>query len=62
MAEIEKLLKNLRRTKMSRMCFTICVTTTNNRQPMKKVKNIALVAHDNRKADLIEWAEWNWET
>jgi methylglyoxal synthase len=29
---------------------------------MKKVKNIALVAHDNRKADLIEWAEWNWET
>ena len=28
---------------------------------MKKVKNIALVAHDNRKKDLIEWVEWNWE-
>ncbi len=24
-------------------------------------KNIALVAHDNRKNDLIEWVEWNWE-
>ena len=28
---------------------------------MKKVKSIALVAHDNRKKDLIEWAEWNYE-
>ncbi|NVO11149.1 MAG: methylglyoxal synthase [Bacteroidales bacterium] len=26
-----------------------------------KVKTIALVAHDNRKADMIEWVEWNWE-
>jgi len=26
---------------------------------MKEVKNIALVAHDNRKKDLIEWVEWN---
>jgi methylglyoxal synthase len=26
---------------------------------MGRVKNIALVAHDNRKADLIEWVEWN---
>ena len=24
-------------------------------------KTIALVAHDNCKKDLIEWAEWNWE-
>ena len=28
---------------------------------MKKIKRIALVAHDNRKKDLIEWAEWNYE-
>ncbi len=28
---------------------------------MKNIKNIALVAHDNRKKDLIEWVEWNWE-
>lgn len=27
---------------------------------MEKSKRIALVAHDNRKKDLIEWVEWNW--
>jgi methylglyoxal synthase len=26
---------------------------------MQDVKNLALVAHDNRKKDLIEWVEWN---
>jgi len=26
------------------------------------IKNIALVAHDNRKLDLIEWVTWNYET
>jgi methylglyoxal synthase len=26
---------------------------------MKAQKSIALVAHDNRKKDLIEWIEWN---
>jgi methylglyoxal synthase len=26
---------------------------------MEIMKNIALVAHDNRKKDLIEWVEWN---
>jgi len=25
------------------------------------MKNIALVAHDNRKADLIEWVKFNWK-
>jgi methylglyoxal synthase len=28
---------------------------------VKKIKRIALVAHDNRKKDLIEWAEWNYD-
>ena len=28
---------------------------------MNRIKNIALVAHDNRKRDLIEWVEWNYE-
>ncbi|MBU0559808.1 MAG: methylglyoxal synthase [Bacteroidetes bacterium] len=28
---------------------------------MEKVKNIALVAHDNRKKDLAEWVEWNFK-
>jgi len=27
---------------------------------MNEIKHIALVAHDNRKKDLIEWVEWNW--
>ena len=26
---------------------------------MKTIKNIALVAHDNRKKDLMEWVSWN---
>ncbi len=29
---------------------------------MKKYKNIALVAHDNRKDDLIAWVKHNWDT
>lgn len=28
---------------------------------MDEIKRIALVAHDNRKKDLIEWAEWNYD-
>jgi methylglyoxal synthase len=28
---------------------------------MKKKKVIALVAHDNRKKDMMEWVAWNWE-
>ena len=29
---------------------------------MEKIKNLALVAHDNRKADLIEWVGSNYES
>jgi methylglyoxal synthase len=29
---------------------------------MDKTKNIALVAHDNRKIDLMEWVTWNCRT
>ena len=28
---------------------------------MNRIKNIALVAHDNRKRDLMEWVQWNYE-
>ncbi len=28
---------------------------------MEQKKHIALVAHDNRKADLVQWARWNCE-
>lgn len=29
---------------------------------MEISKRVALVAHDNRKKDLIEWVEWNWNS
>jgi methylglyoxal synthase len=29
---------------------------------MEKVKRIGLVAHDNRKKDLVEWVEWNFDS
>ena len=29
---------------------------------MEAIKTVALVAHDNRKQDLIEWIEWNYHT
>lgn len=29
---------------------------------MKEIKNIAIVAHDNRKKDLIEWVKYNKES
>lgn len=29
---------------------------------MEKIKKIALVAHDNRKRDLKEWVEYNYQT
>ena len=29
---------------------------------MKKIKNIALVAHDNRKKDMVEWVQYNYKT
>lgn len=28
---------------------------------MKQAKQIALIAHDNRKKDLLEWVEHNWQ-
>jgi len=28
---------------------------------MERRKNIALVAHDNCKRDLVEWVGWNWK-
>jgi len=29
---------------------------------MEQHKRIALVAHDNRKKDLVEWVQYNWQT
>lgn len=32
-----------------------------NADIMERIKRIALVAHDHRKKDLVEWVEWNWQ-
>jgi methylglyoxal synthase len=32
---------------------------TTHREPLAEVKRIALIAHDNRKQDLLEWAMFN---
>lgn len=29
---------------------------------IRKKKNVAIVAHDNRKADIAEWVAWNWKS
>lgn len=29
---------------------------------MQVMKRVALVAHDNRKKDMVEWVEWNYRT
>jgi methylglyoxal synthase len=29
---------------------------------MEVVKNIALIAHDNKKPDMVDWVSWNWTT
>ena len=31
-------------------------------EQQRRVRQIALVAHDNCKSDLLEWVEWNWTT
>ncbi len=36
-----------------------CYNVTERGHIMQKTKRIGLVAHDNRKKDLIEWVEWN---
>jgi methylglyoxal synthase len=33
--------------------------TTSRRVPMTPVKNVVLIAHDSRKADLLEWVKYN---
>ena len=38
------------------------IPETHTDKNMKKSKHIALVAHDNRKKDLVEWVEFNYKT
>jgi methylglyoxal synthase len=38
------------------------ISITGGTPGMDTVKTIALVAHDNRKRDLIEWVQWNYQT
>lgn len=38
------------------------MTTTDLTRDTQPRKHVALVAHDHRKADLIEWVRWNYET
>src|SRR5437867_2357937 len=38
------------------------IMTAHKRMPADTVKKIALVAHDNKKRDLLEWARFNKDT
>jgi len=48
------------RVRRARFVHTLCMDTTSDSLPSRK--RIALIAHDHRKTDLLEWARFNRET
>ena len=44
-----------------RQIFDRVLASKQSNNTMQKLKSLALVAHDNRKQDLVEWVKWNRE-